>query len=97
MLHFIITGTIDLKHSLYFGLPQWLSGKESACSAGAAGDTGLIPGSEEPPEEGIATHSSVLAWRFLWTENLGGVTVQRVAKSRTQLKRLSMHALAHYI
>ena len=45
MLHFIVTGAIDLKHSLYFGLPQWLSGKESACSAGATGDTGLIPGS----------------------------------------------------
>ena len=45
MLHLIVTGTIDLKHSLYFGLPQWLSGKESACNAGPTGDTGLIPGS----------------------------------------------------
>ena len=26
------------------GLPWWLSGKESACNAGAAGDMGLIPG-----------------------------------------------------
>ena len=26
------------------GVPQWLSGKESACSAGAAGDSGSIPG-----------------------------------------------------
>ena len=26
------------------GLPRWLSGKESACNAGAAGDLGLIPG-----------------------------------------------------
>ena len=25
------------------GLPQWLSGKEYAFSAGAAGDPGLIP------------------------------------------------------
>ena len=29
----------------YGGLPQWLSGKESTCNAGAAGDIGLIPGS----------------------------------------------------
>ena len=27
------------------GLPQWLTGKESACNAGATGDLGLIPGS----------------------------------------------------
>ena len=26
------------------GLPQWLSGKESACSAGVTGDTGPFPG-----------------------------------------------------
>ena len=27
------------------GLPQWLSGKESACNAGATGDMGSILGS----------------------------------------------------
>ena len=26
------------------GLPWWLSGKESACNAGDAGDVGSIPG-----------------------------------------------------
>ena len=26
------------------GLPRWLSGKESACNAGNAGDERLIPG-----------------------------------------------------
>ena len=34
------------------GLPQWLSGKESACNAGDAGAVGLIPGSERSPGEG---------------------------------------------
>ena len=29
-------------------------------------------GREDPPEEGMATHSSILAWRFLWTEETGG-------------------------
>ena len=33
------------------------------------------------PEKGTAIHSSVLAWRFLWTE----ATVHGVTKSRTQL------------
>ena len=36
----------------YMGLPQWLSGKESACNAGAAGDVFLIPGSERSPGGG---------------------------------------------
>ena len=31
------------------GLPQWLSGKESACNAGATGDVRSIPGSERFP------------------------------------------------
>ena len=34
---------------LLAGLPQWLSGKESACNAGATGDAGLIPGSGRSP------------------------------------------------
>ena len=29
-----------------------------------AGDTGLITGSGRSSEEGIATHSSILAWRI---------------------------------
>ena len=29
------------------------------------------PGWEDPLEEGMATHSSILAWRILWTEEPG--------------------------
>ena len=36
----------------------------------------LSLGWEEPLEEGMATHSSILAWRIPWTEEPG------VAKSR---------------
>ena len=28
---------------------------------------------EDPIEEGMATHSSILAWRILWTEEPGGL------------------------
>ena len=41
-------------------------GKESACSAGALGG-------EDPLEKGVATHSSVLTWKILWTEKPGGL------------------------
>ena len=30
-------------------------------------------GQEDPLEEGITTHSSILAWRIPWTEELGGL------------------------
>ena len=30
-------------------------------------------GWEDPPEEGMATHSSILAWRIPWTEEPGGL------------------------
>ena len=38
-------------------------------------------GGEDPLEEGMATHSSILAWRASWTEEPGGLwstTSQRV-------------------
>ena len=43
--------------------------KESACNEG---DLGTIPGQEDPLEKGMATHSSTLAWRIPWTEELEG-------------------------
>ena len=30
-----------------------------------------FPGQEDPLEEGMATHSSILAWRIPWGEELG--------------------------
>ena len=38
---------------------------------------------EDPLEKGMATHSSILAWRTPWTEESDGV--HGVAKSWTQL------------
>ena len=42
-------------------------------------------GWEDPLEEGMATHSSVLAWRIPWTEEPGSLTVHGVAKSWMRL------------
>ena len=33
-------------------------------NAGDTADAGVIPGSEDPWEEEMATHSSILAWRI---------------------------------
>ena len=51
------------------GFPGSLVGKESACSAG---DLGLIPGLGRSLEKGMANHSSILAWKLLWTEECSG-------------------------
>ena len=55
---------------IYMGFPHSSVGKESACSAG---DTDSIPGLENPLEEDMTTHSSILAWRIPWTEEPGGL------------------------
>ena len=47
------------------GFPGGPGGKTSAYSPG---DPGSIPGSGRSPGEGVATHSSTLAWKTLWTE-----------------------------
>ena len=54
-------------------IPWWLSGKESTCNAGAAETLVHSQGQEDPLEEGMATHSSILAWRIPWTEELSGL------------------------
>ena len=33
----------------------------------------LSMGQKDPLEKGMATHSSILAWRVLWTEEPGGL------------------------
>ena len=38
-------------------------------------------GQENPLEEGMATHSSILAWRIPWTEETGRLQLQRVGHS----------------
>ena len=37
-------------------------------------------GQEDPLEEGMATHSGILAWRTPWTEEPGGLQSRGVAR-----------------
>ena len=55
--------------------------KNLPADAGDLRDVSSIAGSGDPLEEGMATHSSVLAWRTPWTEDPGrlpSVESQRV-------------------
>ena len=48
-------------------------------------------GWKDPLEEGMATHSSILAWRLPRTEDPGGLRSMG-SQSWTQLKQFGMHA-----
>ena len=52
-------------------------------------------GWEDPLEEGMATHSSILASRIPMDRGAWWATVLRVVQSQTRLKQLSTHV--HYI
>ena len=59
------------KHQLFnLGLPRGSGVKNPPASAG---DTGSIPGLEDPLEKEMATHSSILPWNIPWTEEIGGL------------------------
>ena len=47
--------------------------KNPPANVGDAEDSGLIPGSEDPLEEEMATHSSILAGEIPRTEEPGGL------------------------
>ena len=68
--------------SSVLGLPCGSDGKESACNAG---DLASIPGLGRAPEVGMATYSSILAWRIPMDRGAWWATVHWVAKSQTQL------------
>ena len=53
-------------HLLIQGFPGGSHGEEVTCSAGDLGK-------EDPLGKGMGTHSSILAWRILWTEEPGGL------------------------
>ena len=72
--------------------------KNPAANAGNTRDADSIPKSgRHPLEEGMATHSTILAWRISWIEEAGELTVHRFAKSQTWLKWLSSVQFSHSV
>ena len=54
--------------------------KNPSANLGDIRDAGWIPESGRFPGGGMPTHSSILAWRIPWTEELGGL--QSIASQR---------------
>ena len=74
------------------GFPGGTSGKELICQCRRHNRHGVWSLQwEDPLQEEMATHSSILAWEIPWTEEPGGLQSMR-SQSRT---RLSTHAHTH--
>ena len=83
LLHRWLYPDFTVKAGIIKGFPGGSDGKQSTYNVGHPGS---IPGSEDPLEEETATHTSILAWRILCTEEPGGlqsVGLQRVRHNWT--------------
>ena len=66
--------------------------KKPACNAG---DLVQSPGQEDSLEKGMATHSSILAWRIPWTEDperLKSMSHKELDKTERLSLSLSIHS-----
>ena len=64
----------EINHYLSAALiPGGTMVKNLPANAGDTRDEGLIPGLGRSPEEEMATHSGILAWKRSWIEEPGGL------------------------
>ena len=71
---------------LTLGFPGGTSGKEPDCQCRRLYETQVWSlGGRDPLEKGMTTYSSILAWRFPWTEEPGGLQ-SLGSQSRSWLK-----------
>ena len=67
-----------MKKSIHMGFPGGSDGKESACMQKPWVH---FMGQEDSVEEGMATHSSILAGKIPWSEEPGGL--QSIGSQKT--------------
>ena len=72
------------------GFPGGSDDRESTCNAR---DLSSIPGLGRWSEEGMATHSSILVWRFPWTEEPSGL--QSTGSQKVRHSWATRHTHAH--
>ena len=78
------------------GLPQWLIGKESTCSARAAAGVDLIPGSGRSAGGGNGTPLQYSCLENPMDRGAWRAAVHGVAQSQTLLKRLTTCIIHYY-
>ena len=68
---------------MHWGIPRWLSGKESTCQCRRCRRRGFKPWVRKIAwRRAWQPHSSVLAWVIPWTEEPGGLQSEGVARVR---------------
>ena len=81
------------------GFPGSTSGKELVCKCRRHKRCGFNPWIRKIPlEEGMATLSSILAWRILWTEESGGLQStesQRVGRDWRDVAHTYIYYCSH--
>ena len=70
-------------HSSILGFLLWLSRKKICLQCGRPGLDPWV--GKIPPEEGMATHSSILAWKIPTDRGAWWATVHGIAKRQTRL------------
>ena len=70
-------------HTMGLSLLKFSNGTVVKSPLANAGDLVQSLGQADPLEEEMATHSSILAWRILWTEEPGGLQLMGLQKSQT--------------
>ena len=73
----------------YMYIPRSLGGEESACNAGDTRDAGSVPGFGRSPGEGNGNPLQYSCLENPMDRGAWRATIHKIAKSRTQLKRLS--------
>ena len=90
-----------LRYSQLTGFPGGTSGKEPTCQCRRHKGHGWSLGQEDPLEEGMASHSSILPWRIPWTEEPGmlqSMGLQRAGHGwATELKHIYASLVAQLI
>ena len=88
----------ELNFLAYFSPVGGATGKEPDClpRQEMEGKWVWVLGRDGPLQQGMAAHSSILAWRIAWTEGPGG-RLSTVSQSQTQLSDLAQHALTHFL
>ena len=69
--------------------------KNLPANAGDSRDAGLISVLGRPLEKEMATHSSILAWKMTWTEELGGLHSPWGGKELDMTEHVRAHTRAH--
>ena len=95
MRHYNLSGHWVFKDKLLgksMGFPDGLDSKESVCNMG---DISSIPGYGRSLQKGMATESSILAWRTAWTQEPG--RLQSTGSQRwTRLRDYHFHFILQW-